>query len=178
MPAPKPPLRLAFVRSLGRVLGVVCYVVGKAFRSSALQAMGLPSVAEWSFRRGQMAAASARAVQLLKLAETEPNDWNHGNAVHKGHLMLGRVAFARGDIAMAEAELLASARTPGSPQLSSFGPNMQLALDLLEAGRKDSVLEYFRLCEKFWETGQSQLHDWASEIEHGRVPSFGGNLLY
>jgi hypothetical protein len=88
------------------------------------------------------------------------------------------VALARGDIVTAEAELIASARIPGSPQLASFGPNMQLALELLQAGRKDAVLEYFRLCDKFWEMGQSQLRTWSIDIENGRLPAFGGNLLY
>jgi hypothetical protein len=65
--------------------------------------------------------------------------------------MLGRVAVVRGDLERAETELLAAARVPGSPQLASFGPNMQLVLELLQAGRKECVLEYFALCEKFWE---------------------------
>jgi hypothetical protein len=170
--------RVAVVRALGRALGIACYATGKVFRNRRLRAMGLPSVAERNFRRGDFEAARARALQLLQLAEAEPNEWNYGNAVHKAHLILGRIAFARGDVAIAESELLASARVPGSPQLASFGPNMQLALDLLEAGRKDAVLEYFRLCGAFWEMGQSQLRSWARDVEQGRLPSFGGNLLY
>jgi hypothetical protein len=140
--------------------------------------MGLLSVAEHHFRHRRFDAASAGALQLLRVAEAEPNDWNYGNAVHKAHLMLGRVSLARGDLDTAGAELLASARVPGSPQLASFGPNMQLALELLQTGRKDIVLEYFRLCDKFWETGQAQLRSWSSDIENGRLPSFGGNLFY
>jgi hypothetical protein len=114
----------------------------------------------------------------LRLSQAEPNDWNYGNAVHKAHIILGRVAFAHGDLDTARSELLASARVPGSPQLASFGPNMQLALEMLQAGRKDAVLEYFRLCDKFWEMGHSQLKTWSTDVESGRVPVFGGNLLY
>jgi hypothetical protein len=169
---------LAIVQTLGQMLGVGCFVTGTVFRSRTLRILGLPSIAGHSFRRGNFDAASVRAIQLLRLAEAEPNDWNYGNAVHKAHLMLGRVALARGDLDAAEAELLASARVPGSPQLASFGPNMQLALELLQAGRKDAVLEYFRLCAKFWEVGQSQLRTWSTDIENDRLPAFGGNLLY
>ena len=129
--------RLAVVRTLGRTLGITCFAIGKTFRSQWLCVLGLPSVAEHNFRHRRFDAASAGALQLLRFAEAEPNDWNYGNAVHKAHLMLGRVAFARGDLDTAGAELLASARVPGSPQLASFGPNMQLALELLQAGRKD-----------------------------------------
>jgi hypothetical protein len=170
--------RLAVVRALGRALGVACFAVGTAFRSRWLRAVGLPSFAERNLRHRKFDAASARAIQLLQLAEAEPNDWNYGNAVHKAHLILGRVALARGDLGTAGAELLLSAQIPGSPQLASFGPNMQLALELLQAGRKDTVLEYFRLCDKFWEMGHSQLRAWSRDVENGRLPAFGGNLLY
>jgi hypothetical protein len=170
--------RLAILRALGRALGVACYATGSVFRSRTLRAMGLPSVAERKFRRGDFEAARARALQLLRLAEVEPSEWNYGNAVHKAHLMLGRVALARGDVASAEAALLDSARVPGSPQLASFGPNMQLALDLLQAGRKEVVLEYFHLCEAFWEMGRPQLRSWTRDVEQDRLPFFGGNLLY
>ena len=125
------------------------------FRSRSLRILGLPSVAERNFRRDKVDVASARAVQLLQLAEAEPNNWNYGNALHKAHLMLGRVALVRGDINTAESELLAAGRVPGSPQLASFGPNMQLAFELLQAGRREAVLEYFRLCGDFWEMGAS-----------------------
>lgn len=171
-------IRVAVVQALGQVLGIVCFVIGSIFRNRSLRTLGLPSVAERNFRRRNLDAASARAVQLLQLAAAEPNDWNYGNALHKAHLMLGRVALVRGDLDTAEAELLAAARVPGSPQLASFGPNMQLALELLQAGRKDAVLEYFRLCGTFWQLGQSQLRTWSIDIENGRLPAFGGNLLY
>jgi hypothetical protein len=170
--------RVAALRWLGRALGIACFAAGTILRSRDLRLLGLPSVAERDFRRGKYDAATARAAQLLQLAEASPTEWNYGNAVHKAHLLRGRVALARGDLDTAGAELLASARVPGSPQLASFGPNMQLALDLLHAGRKSTVLEYFRLCEEFWELGQPQLQLWAADIESGRVPEFRGNLLY
>jgi hypothetical protein len=53
---------------------------------------------------------------------------------------------------------------------------MQLALELLQAGRKECVLEYFALCEKFWELGKAQLRAWSDDIKSGRQPVFGGNL--
>ena len=103
-------IRVAVVQALGQVLGIVCFVIGSIFRNRSLRTLGLPSVAERNFRRRNLDAASARAVQLLQLAAAEPNDWNYGNALHKAHLMLGRVALVRGDLDTAEAELLAAAR--------------------------------------------------------------------
>jgi hypothetical protein len=166
------------VTTMGRALGIGCYFVGTVVRSRQLRALGLPSLAERNFRRKNYDAACLRAMELLELVESDPNDWNYGNAVHKAHLMLGRVAVVRGDLTRAEAELLAAARVPGSPQLASFGPNMQLALELLQAGRKECVLEYFALCEKFLELGKRQLHAWSDDIKSGRQPAVGGNLIY
>ena len=171
-------LRGSVVRGLGRALGIGCYFIGIIVRSRSLRALGLPSVAERNFCRKKYDSANARALELLQLAKTDPNDWNYGNAVHYAHLMLGRVAVVRGDLERAEAELLAAARVPASPQLASFGPNMQLALELLQAGRKECVLEYFALCEKFWELGKRKLDAWSDDIKSGRQPVFGGNLFY
>lgn len=72
--------------------------------------------------------------------------------------------------------LLEAGRTPGSPQLSSFGPNMQLARELLEAGETRPVLEYFELCRKFWPS--PALDAWAAEVRAGQIPEFGANLKY
>lgn len=60
--------------------------------------------------------------------------WNSGNRIHHGNLILGRIALTQGDVAEAKTRLLAAGKTPGSPQLNSFGPNMMLAKELLELG--------------------------------------------
>lgn len=122
--------------------------------------------------------AAAFARELIKLAERYRTDWNYGNAVHKGHLILGRVALRRGDLDAARSELLLAGRTPGSPQLDSFGPNMTLAKELLEAGENGVVLEYFELCRRFWVMGAQRLAYWSAAINESRVPDFGPNLRY
>ena len=122
--------------------------------------------------------AAAFAHELLELAERYRTDWNYGNAIHKGHLILGRVALRRGDLDAARSELLLAGRTPGSPQLDSFGPNMTLAKELLEAGEKAVVLEYFELCRRFWVMGAQHLAYWSAAINDSRVPDFGPNLRY
>lgn len=115
------PIRVAIVQALGQALGIACFATGALFRSRSLGVLGLPSVAERNFRRNQVDVASARAVQLLQLAEAELNDWNYGNAVHKAHIMLGCVALVEAILTLAESELLAAACVLGSPQLASFG---------------------------------------------------------
>jgi hypothetical protein len=55
---------------------------------------------------------------------------------------------------------------------------MSLAKDLIEAGERDVVLEYFTLCRSFWKMGQKKLDDWTAMIKGGGMPDFGANLLY
>jgi hypothetical protein len=106
------------------------------------------------------------------------SDWNYGNAIHKGNLALGRLALREGKIDAAEEFLLRAGRTPGSPQLDSFGPNMLLAKELLENDRREKVLEYFALCGKFWEVDHGQLKQWTAQVRARKEPDFGANLIY
>jgi len=92
--------------------------------------------------------------------------------------VLGLIALGAGNVAEAKKRLLASADSKGSPQMNSFGPNMQLAKVLLEKGEKDVVLEYFKRCSKFWRMGQDRLATWAASVKNGAIPSFGANLNY
>jgi hypothetical protein len=39
------------------------------------------------------------------------------------------------------------------------------------------VLEYFELCRKFW-SDHGKLDEWREDVEVGRMPEFGGNLIY
>ncbi len=138
----------------------------------------LPDWCKRAVERGKGDRASSLARELLKAANTYPHDWNHGNAVHHGHLVLGRIALATGDLATARTELIEAGRTSGSPQLNSFGPNMRLAQELLRAGEREVVLEYLELCRQFWKMGNERLARWTADIAQGREPDFGPNLVY
>jgi len=125
-----------------------------------------------------LSKAEDLAKELLHLSSVEPKDWNYGNAIHFGNMVLGQVALRKGDFQKAEMHLLKSGRTPGSPQLNSFGPNMSLAKELLEAERRGAVLEYFELCSKFWKNSRDRLEVWAILVQNGKMPEFGANLVY
>jgi hypothetical protein len=114
-------------------------------------------VAIWLVDAGALDRAEQVAHEALLGAEKFPKDWNHGNALHQAHTALGRVALRRDKLAEAKVHLLEAGRTPGSPQLNSFGPNMLLAQELLERGEKEVVLEYFDLCRAFWGLGHDSL---------------------
>jgi tetratricopeptide (TPR) repeat protein len=138
----------------------------------------LNDAAKESFVLGNTEAAGKYASNLLALLPQFPNDWNYGNAVQDGNLVLGRIAVREGRIEEAKRYLRESGKSPGSPQMNSFGPNMSLAKDLLEKGQREVVLEYFELCRKFWKMDQGQLDQWSQQVKAGKIPDFGANLVY
>ena len=138
----------------------------------------LREAAKQSFKDGNVENARKYADELLATAAKFPSDWNYGNAIHDGNLVLGRIALREGHTSEAKQFLLKAGASPGSPQLGSFGPNMSLANNLLEKGERDTVLQYFELCRKFWKMGQQKLDTWSQEVKDGKVPDFGANLLY
>jgi hypothetical protein len=130
--------------------------------------------------RGDLEQASRYANTALARVPARRGKWYYGNVVHHANLVLGMAALRSGDLERARQGLLAAGKTPGSPQLNSFGPNMRLALELLQRGERAVVLEYLRLCASFWESDQKygQLKRWARMIEAGKLPDFGANLVY
>ncbi len=135
----------------------------------------LSDVAKSAFEAELFDEAKKYAEEMLK---DGAEDWNLGNNVHHGNLILGRIALSNGNVDEAKSRLLLAGKTPGSPQLISFGPNMQLAKELLERGEQEVVLEYFELCKGFWKSANGKLDQWAEDVKASRTPQFRGNLLY
>lgn len=138
----------------------------------------LNRAAKGALKAGKNEEAQKLAEELLQMAESRADDWNYGNAIQDSNQVLGRIALSKGDIAEAKKRLLASADSDGSPQMNSFGPNMQLAKELLAKGEKEVVVEYFDLCRKFWKMGAQRLSTWSDDVNDGRTPDFGASLNY
>ena len=138
----------------------------------------LDDAAKESFVVGHIKNADQYAKELLTLAPRHTRNWNYGNAIQDGNLVLGRIAVREGHIDEAKRFLEEAGKSPGSPQMDSFGPNLSLAKDLLEKGETQAVLNYFEACRKFWEHHQDRLDQWADDVKAGRTPDFGANLLY
>ncbi len=171
-------LRRWSARWLAPVPLTAAHLVGTLFRRPRLRALTLPQIGERHLQHGDLASARRIADELLRVAALQPPDWNTGNALHHGHLLLGRAALAEGNIPEAADQLLAAGRTPGSPQLNSFGPNCRLALDLLKAGQSVPVLAYLEACATFWKMDFGRLATWSAAIREDRLPEFGPNLHY
>ncbi len=127
---------------------------------------------------GATAKARRLGEELLRVATDDRDYWDYGNAIHKANVVLGRVALREGNVDQAKYHLLQAGRTPGSPQLGSFGPNMTLAKELLEAEVRGTVLKYFALCGKFWKMDFGKLDRWSTAVRRGDMPDFGTQLLY
>ena len=154
------------------------YRVGRLTGLRYPKLLGLRAAAERALGNGDHLRAAWLGTELLTLADAYRDDWYYGNAVHHGNLLLGRIALAQGDTTLAKVKLLAAGATPGSPQLNSFGPNMVLALELIQAGERAAVLEYLALCRRFWELGPATLDEWSHDVSAGREPRFGPHLGY
>lgn len=158
--------------AIGTALGAIWRPARHA-RWAALASLGMRRVAA-----GKTAKARRHGEELLAVVMRNPDYWDYGNAIYKAHVILGRVALRDGNIDQAKYHLLQAGRTPGSPQLDSFGPNMTLAKELLEAGVRGPVLDFFDLCRVFWEMDFGQLDRWTADVKFGRIPDFGTQLLY
>lgn len=140
--------------------------------------VSLGATAKAALAIGKDSEAKSFAEELQRLAPSHSKDWNYGNAIQDFNIVLGAIALKIGDTDAAKNHLLDAGRSPGSPQMDTFGPNMTLAKALLDAGQRDVVLEYFELCRKFWEMHRGRLDEWRDEVKAGRVPNFGANLVY
>lgn len=131
--------------------------------------------------KANAAEAKANAEALLKESAKFKNNWNYGNAIHHGNIVLGRVSLVMGDYNKAKEYMMASAKTPGSPQLKTFGPNMTLAREILIAkGEKAPVIAYIDSTLVFWKAphAKKRVAEWKKSIAKGKLPAFKANLKY
>ncbi|MGH7812475.1 MAG: hypothetical protein ACREQI_00530 [Candidatus Binataceae bacterium] len=132
-----------------------------------------------AYDAGNFELALSYASQLLNEGAEHTDDLYYGDTIFYGYLVNGLVPLKRnGDVGLAENFLLAAGRTPGSPALDRFGPNMKLAKELLARNEKFKVLKFIELCGRFWRTGHATLNNWVSTIKTGGTPDFGPNLNY
>ena len=146
---------------------------GHTLRQQRRRAAHLPSMAAAAVEAGELDVAASYAQQMLAagMGPAGPQDWNAGNLLHHGHITLGRLALLAGDTDGAAQHLLRAGSTPGSPQLNAFGPDLDLANQLLAKGRTDAVEGYLQRCQQFWKLGGDKLERWIAEIHTGHRPT-------
>jgi tetratricopeptide (TPR) repeat protein len=161
------------------------YLWGPGFESAALEESELafklePSasgkfyiftdIPMFAFNAGDMTKAEQTASDLIAQASQFKRDWNHGNALNKGHTTLGLVALRKGDRDKAKHHLIQSTIDVSSPQNDSFGPDPTLAAEMLELGETDAVIDYWQRCREFWLT-QDRFDEFCKSTKNGKMPA-------
>ena len=140
----------------------------------------LPKFLAEAYENNDVESVRILAEEYLNLAALNKKDWNYGNAIHQANIYLGLIAVENDEIEEAKNYLMLAGQTPGSPQLNSFGPNMLLAKKLLENGEVDIILEYIKMCKKFWRFifNFIKIKKWNQKIKKGLIPDFKAHLIY
>lgn len=135
-------------------------------------------VAPVALEAGQIAKVERYAYDLLRIPELAQEKgviFNLGSAddPYEAHILLGKVAATRGDMAEADRHLLESIAllTPSNARAIS-GPDTDLPRALLDGGRNEAVLAYLRRWGEVWTWGRTQLNDWIDQIARGIKPDF------
>lgn len=123
-----------------------------------------------AYAAGDFAAVSNLTAEYLALAAVYRCNWNYGNAIHDANRFLGLVSVKHGDVELASQYLLKAGKSTGSPQLDTFGPELDLANELLKQGAVEPVKEYLRDIKRFWRLDQGQVAKWLASIDKGERP--------
>ena len=120
--------------------------------------------------------ASAAMEQMPAAAthnERITRQWDRGEAIHDANMILGEIALSEGKTKEAGQFLIEAGKVTGGLTLSSYGPDLALAKDLLDLGENQAVLTFFEECNVFWTTGRDSLVQWKKAIQAGQKPDFG-----
>jgi hypothetical protein len=113
-------------------------------------------------------------VAARELERTADSDLFYGaNAHYDMNQVRGQVALRRGRTEEAVAYLHRAAETRGSPQLATFGPQLRLARELLEAGHAEAVRAFLMSVRGFWlgPPATAFLDDAIATIDRGELPA-------
>lgn len=132
----------------------------------------LGPAAKSRFEAGQFEEARRYVSELERMLAEHGDLDRYPDAVANAHIVFGRLALKDGDVTEAKRRLAEAGKSDGSAVMSSFGPDMSLARDLLLAGEKQAVLDYFQACARFWHMGTDRLDEWTMYVNAGRIPRF------
>jgi hypothetical protein len=125
------------------------------------------AASEVALALGDFGRARRHAEEML-VSNAGESRQTHGDAVHDGHLMLGRIALRMDDVARARAHLILAGQARATGFVPLFGPDLRLAIDLLARGEREVVIRYLTLAREFWEP--ERIDDWLVQIRAGRIP--------
>ena len=160
-----------YLRAVSTVKGFTANETSDQKREALLNVM------RWSFYAGHTEETEGYAQALLLIEHRHPMPDDGTNRVHVAHTLMGLIALGRNNLPVAKESLLSSAKeAQKTATIGTFGPNMRLAKELLNRGENGTVIQYLKLCERFWT--KDTLKTWQQEIERGQAPDFSANLSY
>jgi tetratricopeptide (TPR) repeat protein len=106
------------------------------------------------------------ASRLIELAHRMPNDPAYGTSVFRGNIVLGAIAFRRGDTQTAAQRLTAARQALTEEPADSSSPYRWLCNALLRAGERDTVIEFLKAFGKL--PTHEDLLQTAEAIRNGR----------
>ena len=123
-----------------------------------------------AYAANDFASTGKLATEYLELANIYRCNWNYGNAVHDANRYLGLISLKNGDTDAAIVYLREAGKSTGSPQLDTFGPELDLANELLKRGRTEAVQGYLKDIKKFWKMDNGQVAGWLAAMDAGEKP--------
>lgn len=123
-----------------------------------------------AYKSNDFPTAKILAKESLSLAVTYRCNWNYGNSIHNANQILGLISIKEGDIKSAEQYLIEAGKSTGSPQLDTFGPEFDLANELLKNGKTHTVQAYLSGVNKFWEMDNGIVEEWQATISKDEIP--------
>jgi hypothetical protein len=129
-----------------------------------------------AFKEDNYSKVISISQNLLMIPDHYKSQFWYGDLCHAVYILLGKTYLAHGEIHKAQEALIKSVNNKCvknsqdmsySPVLSSFGPDRTLAYSLFEKGKKGTVIKFFELTKKFWESG----------VEEGVIDRAIANLL-
>lgn len=125
------------------------------------------------WKRGDRGIAPGRRKRFsLWFAAAGDHPQDFGYEIHAANILLGKVAAGQNDTQNAERYLLAAGRLSStSPALRTYGPDLELAQQMLKAGKRDTVMHYLFSCRRFWTMGRELLDHWITELRTGGIPT-------
>jgi tetratricopeptide (TPR) repeat protein len=130
----------------------------------------LVNLPKFALAAGDITKATEAADALLLMPMQAPDHWLQGEVLQSAHTTLGRIALVNGDIESAKGHLLQSVSGTSSPRTASYGPDRELAAELLQRGQTDVVLEWMNRCEQIWAGGRNQIDHWRKVMAQGVSP--------
>lgn len=134
-------------------------------RSEGLQRSMLLAELARSQRRTDVVSAASSAEAALAMAAAFPY------VVHTANIVLGWKLLRSGEFERAAECLLRSIAVSGSSLMSVYGPDLELANELLIQGSRREVVSYLTQCESLSPEHAKLYQKWALDVEGWSLPT-------